>query len=228
MPGEMNIKSRFVPWLACVLASLCASRAMAGPVSYEGGWMLSTENQSDFLGWQLSYSLRPWFSLGVDYAYDAMTGAKAVPPPAARQSLLPRANFLLHRWNERDSQANIYLYGGAGAAWRTGDEAHLAGLGGIEADWESRQLYVSARAQALAATGFERQTLWQARAGLAPYLTGFEGLHSWLILQLQVLPEAERERVRVTPLMRFYIQNVLWELGVSARGTWTFNTMIHF
>lgn len=198
-------------------------KAFAGPISYEGGWMFSTENQPDYVNWQVSYSLKPWFSLGADYAYDKMEGGNADP----KNYGIVRGNFLLKRWNEMDSQGNIYLYGGAGGV-KAGDVTGAAWLGGIEADWETRKIYTSAKAQYLDSDKFGASSMYQARFGVAPYLTKFENLHTWVILQVQYFPDAFEEKLKVSPLMRFYIDNVLWELGVSARGTWSFNTMVHF
>lgn len=200
-----------------------APRAHAGPISYEGGWMFSTENQPDSINWQLSYSLKPWFSLGADYSYDKMEGTAVEPKSYG----LVRGNFLLKRWNELDSQANIYLYGGVGGV-KSGDINAPAWLAGLEADWETRKYYTSAKAQLLDSDKFKSQYMFQGRIGLAPYLTKFENLHSWVILQVQYFPDALEEKLKVSPVMRFYIDNVLWELGVSARGTWSFNTMVHF
>jgi len=204
------------------VVGLGASSSLAGPISYQGGWMFSTDNEEDFVNWQVSYSIRPWFSLGVDYAYDKMEeGAEP------RNYVLPRVNFLLKRWNELDSQANIYLFGGAGAV-RAGNETSAAWLGGIEADWETRKYYTSARAQYMDSAEFDPTSYFQARLGIAPYLTKFENLHTWVIAQVQYWPEAFEEKWRVGPVMRFYIENVLWEIGVTSRGTWMFNTMVHF
>jgi len=207
--------------LATSILHTPASRA--GPISYEGGWIFSTRNQPDSINWQVSYSPKPWLSFGVDYAYDKMAG----PDVAPKNYGLLRGNLLLKRWNEMESQGNIYLYGGAGGL-KTSDATTLAWLGGIEADWETREIYTSVKAQYLDSETFDPSTMYQARFGVAPYLTTFENLHTWVILEVQYSPEAFDEQLKVSPVMRFYIDNVLWELGVSARGTWSFNTMVHF
>jgi hypothetical protein len=185
--------------------------------------MLSTENQADSINWQLSYSLKPWVSLGLDYAYDKMEG----PLHEAKNYGLVRTNFLLQRWNELNSQGNIYLYGGAGGV-DAGSKTSAAWMAGLEADWETRTFYSSAKMQVLGSEKFREQYMYQARVGLAPYTTKFENLHTWVILQAQYFPDAFEEELRISPMMRFYIDNVLWELGVSARGTWSFNSMVHF
>lgn len=195
----------------------------AGPISYEGGWMFITENQANSINWQVSYSLKPWISIGGVYAYDRMDHNLI----DSKQYGLLRTNFLLKRWNEMESQGNLYLFGAAGGV-KAADINGSAWLGGIEADWETRKVYTSAKIKFQDSDKFESKTMYQARLGVAPYLTKFENLHTWVILQVQYLPDAMEEKLNVTPLMRFYIDNVLWELGVSSRGTWLFNSMVHF
>lgn len=194
----------------------------ASLLSYRGGWRFATDNQEDSLSWQLSYSFRSWFALGVDYDYDKMGD-----PNLAKHYILGRTTFLLKRWNNEDSQANIYIYGGGGAL-RAGNQSSPAWFSGAEADWESRRVYTSAMAQYLDSSDYRPDVMYQARIGAAPYLTKFDNLHSWVILQAQYFPEANGEKWRIAPLMRFYIENVLWEMGVSSQGAWIFNTMVHF
>ena len=161
--------------------------------------------------------------MGPDYFFDQMGG----PTDPERNYLIARGNYLLSRWNELDSQGNLYLFGGMGAV-HSGKDSSAAWLAGIEADWESRKYYTSFRGAYLDSAFYREQTFYQGRVGLAPYLAKFEGFNSWVIFQVQYWPSAQKEKLRMGPLMRFYIENVLWELGVTARGTWMFNTMVHF
>jgi hypothetical protein len=220
--GKMNkINTTLVFLAASTMVHLPSSEA--GPISYQGGWMLSTMNKPDSVNWQLSYSPKHWFSIGADYTYDQMSGPQVDP----KNYGLIRSNILLKRWNEIDSQGNLYIFGGFGGL-RAGQTSSSAWLVGIDADWETRELYTAAKATYMGSEKFDSSTMYQARIGLAPYLTKFENLHTWVILQVQYYSEAPEEKINITPLMRFYIENVLWELGVSAKGTWLFNTMVHF
>lgn len=208
---------------ALLIAALTATlKTHASLVTYQGGYMFTAENQSDSVAWQLAYSPRPFLAVGVEYMFDRMNGATQ-----ARETLLARSNYLLKRWNESDSQANIYLFGGLGGV-RVSSSNKMAWLAGAETDWESRIFYLSLRGQMVDASQLAAQRFGQLRIGMAPYLTDFESLHSWFIVQAQYWPDALDEKLRVGPILRFYLKNVLWELGVSARGSWTFNTMIHF
>ena len=85
------------------------------------------------------------------------------------------------------------------------------------------------------------------RLGMAPYVGGMDELQTWLIVQLDARPpyyyrsEAEPldlvaarsyalppNLLEVTPLMRFFYKNVLWEMGASIRGQFFTSLMLHY
>jgi hypothetical protein len=114
------------------------------------------------------------------------------------------------------------VYGGVGGG------SQLAAEGAVEADWETRKLYSSLKATVVGVRGSDTLAMYQLRAGFAPYIGGFEDLHSWLIAQAQYFPFADQEKLRVGPVVRLFYRNVLTEIGVSARGTWNLNFMVHW
>lgn len=194
--------------------------AFGHPVTFKGGWAFMAFNQPDMYDWQLLYTFKPKLSLGVDFIGDSME-------PRERYFLIPRLSWLVKRWNEADSQANIYVSGGVGLA-NKGSLNHPAVEGAIEADYETRSIYFSGKAQIVAAQGFNTLALYQLRAGFAPYLGESGELHSWLIGQVQYLPFAPDQTLRVGPVLRMFYKNVLWELGVSTKRTWNINLMVHW
>lgn len=177
-------------------------------------------NQRDMLDWQVLYSFERNLSLGVDFIRDNMEGPD-------RYFLLPRISWLIHRWNAKDSQANIYVYGGAGAATKDG-LTKFAAEGAIEADYETRKIYLSGKGTWVGADSFDPLHVYQLRLGFAPYLAEFDDVHSWLIAQAQYFPYASEEKLRVGPVLRVFYKSVLWEMGVSAQGSWNLNFMVHW
>lgn len=205
--------------LAYFLLPLLAAEAMAHPVAFKGAWGIMAYHQPDAINWQLAYSATSRLAFGADYLRDAMSGPE-------RHFGYGRLNLLLKRWNGDDYQANVYAYGGAGAAIEPG-ATRLAALAGGEADYETRKIYFSAKAMALFVRDGDDMVAYAARAGIAPYVGEAGDLHTWLIAQALYYPSATSEPVRVGPVLRFFYHNVLWELGVSVRGTWSFNFMVH-
>lgn len=192
--------------------------AHAHPVAYQGAIGLMGYHQADMLEWQALYSVTSWFSFGVDYSWDRMNGPE-------RQVAVGRVNWLAHRWNGRDYQANLYLSAGAGMLERLGT-TQGTGLAAVEADYETRKVYFSGKVQSVLAKGAGFSS-YQLRAGVAAYPGEYEGLNTWGIVQLQYFPEAASDQLRVGPVVRFFYRNVLWELGVTSEGLWNFNFMFH-
>jgi hypothetical protein len=196
------------------------SRGFSHPVAFKGAWSFMAFNQPDMLDWQLVYSFERKFSLGVDFFRDTMEGPD-------RYFLIPRLAWLVNRWNGDGYQANIYVYGGVGIANKQ-SQTDFAAEGSIETDYETRKFYISGKATVVASKISDTLAIYQFRTGFAPYEGDFEALHSWLIAQVQYLPFAKEEQLRVGPVLRLFYRNVLWELGVTTRATWNFNFMAHW
>jgi len=187
-----------------VLAALAAP-ASARPVSYAGGWTGMQENNGMYSSLHVHYSPTATDSIGlyVEQNQDmdqTFTGLQY--------------NRLVRRWNAPQSQGNLYLKLGAGAADPFGSEgADFGSFAGIAADWETRRVFVSYDARARDFGGDESLT-HAARIGLAPYVAEFGALHTWAMVQVENNPEADNP-VTVTPLLRLFKGPLLVEAGYT-------------
>lgn len=187
---------------ACLVSAGIAS---ARPVSYPGGWTVMQRNTGDFSSLHLHYSPTFQDSIG---GYVEQNWADDYTFAGAQY------NRLVRRWNEPGSQANLYLNLGAGYAESfDGSEQDLAGFAGFAADWETRRFFLSYQARAYD-LGFDQSARQAARAGVAPYVGDFGDLHTWLMLEVENVPEAETP-VTVTPLVRFFYGVQLVEIGYT-------------
>ncbi|MBI1393227.1 MAG: hypothetical protein GC152_10855 [Alphaproteobacteria bacterium] len=192
--------------LALALAS--GPAANARPVSYEGGWTLieATDRQSTSL--LVHHTVDPKFSIGVRSEWDR------------KQDFVlngVQATYLAKRWFGENYQANLYVYGGVGAATGVGANqagTNAAGFVGVMADWETRRLFASYRARALAAGDVDSSFMQAARVGFAPYEGDTGDLHAWLMVEVDHRPD-NADAVGVTPLVRFFKGPALLELGWS-------------
>lgn len=137
-------------------------------------------------------------------------------------------NHLVKRWNKFDSQANFYVKGGLGISdGPHGANAELGGFFGLATDWEDRRYFVSYNnryTQLNDDIGFFQQS---ARVGWAPYEGDFGDLHTWLMLQIDHMPENE-DQIVATPLVRFFKGVFMTEFGVSSKGDLLFNYIYRF
>lgn len=138
----------------------------------------------------------------------------------------PQIDFLLQRWNEQNWQTNIYAYGAAGDMSYQNTQ-NFAGLGGIEADAESRKYFFLLKAEYM--SSFKNFTYYQllGRVGLSPYEAEFEELASWFMIQAQYNPMLVNNFL-LTPLFRMFYKSFLLEAGVSLDGEGMLNFMFHF
>ncbi len=191
--------------LAVSVSVMSAGLAEARPVSYPDGWTLMQMNNGDFSSVHVHYSPTFQDSIGLyserNWSEDwHFTGVQY--------------NRLVKRWNEKDSQANLYFKTGVGQADPFGDgDIELAGFVGLGADWETRRWFTSYEGRAYDLS-FDQSVRHAARVGVAPYLGDYGDLHTWLMLQVENHPESETPTT-LTPLVRFFYDVQLLEFGYT-------------
>jgi len=191
----------------------------AHPVAFKGAVGVMTWSQSFMTDDWVTYSFRP----------DAAVAARHMRfdmPEGRMQFYAPQLDYLVKRWNESDSQVNIYVYGAYGTM-NFQNQTRGAGLGGIEADAESRKYFIMGKYEKMWGDLGPEFYHAEARLGIAPYEAEFIELASWFMIQYQYHPMLVRKDA-VTPLIRLFYRSVLLETGVSTDGDWMMNFMFHF
>lgn len=134
-------------------------------------------------------------------------------------------NYLAKRWLSFDSQANLYL-GAFSGTYKddlgSGQTSHAMLMG----DWEDREDYVLFKSK-LYYYDNESSQDYMARYGFAPFVAGMDELQTWMILQAYYYDKQSKE-VILTPMIRFFYKNVLWELGSSTKGDSFLTLMVHY
>jgi hypothetical protein len=205
-----------------VLLSLLATQfTWAHPVIYKDGIMLGTANMSMYSDNEVNYSFHQQWSTGINHL-------RFTKDETNVEMGLLRLNHLLKRWNQDESQGNIYLISGIGVADSGFDQvsSKAAYLGGIETDWESRTLLASFKYTHFNSPDLLDIGMSKARIGFSPFEASFDKLQTWIMLQGMYIKGVDKN-VIVTPMIRLFYNNVLWEMGSSIRGEWMFNFMVH-
>jgi hypothetical protein len=204
------------------LALTFSLKTLAHPVIYQDGLALSSSNMPDYSENYLFYSFTNRFSTGLNHWRFTHNDQNT-------EFALAKINHLLWRRNTEHSQANIYLHGGVGVVDQEWDNrgTREAYLGGIEADWETRSLYSSLKHYQFHTPAFLNLHTTQARVGFSPLMAGFKDLQTWFMLQAMHISDVQ-EKIMLTPMLRFFYHNVLWEIGSSTRGDWMLNLMVHY
>lgn len=196
-----------------------ATTAGAHPVSFQGAWqfMLGGTDTVQNLEIYNSYTPKTAFGLHAMRFEDERDDDYY----AGLQH-----NWLLHRWNLPEAQANLYFGLGAGAAKQDGDEAAPAGLGFFRADYETRRIYTAFESKFIGSEDVSR-AVTSASFGVAPYKAEFEELNTWLIVQFEHVSGMEDD-LDIIPKIRLFKGPYFLELGCSLDGDPLINFMIHF
>tara|TARA_B100001248_G_scaffold261746_1_gene253994 strand:+ start:4235 stop:4867 length:633 start_codon:yes stop_codon:yes gene_type:complete len=198
-----------------------AGLAMAHPVAFQDSVGIMGHHSPMLTHNQLNYSFKYWWAMGVHHFKrpDALDN---------RHASLASTNFLLKRWYGDAFQANVYAILGGGKSELL-DEPKDVGMGMLQFDIEDRKYYFLAQYLQLTDSDDTQLEQTTVRAGLAPYVGNFDDLHTWFILEwsenrfLNEKPEED-----LTPYLRFFYKNVLFEIGQSFDGATRFNYIIHY
>ncbi len=191
------------------LLNVIEDTASAHPVSFKGAYGIMPEYMNGRYELEANYSFDRNKAVGI-------SGIWAETEAGNISMIIPKFNYLAFRDNNRDSQANIYLSLGMGGA-NSGSDTDLVGLASIQGDYETRRIYTLAHLETIQSSGESELNHFRYRLGFAPYIAGYEGIHSWLIGQIDYSPQMEDEWT-VTPVVRVFYDNYLFEAGVSLKG----------
>lgn len=208
--------------IICMTILGFSTPVLARPVSYPGGWTLMQMNDADVHNLHIHYSPTARYSIGYKAEYWRKEDW---------QFHGVQLNYLVKRWNQPTSQANIYLKSAAGAAYSDYQsfegKAEPAVFTGMALDWEDRRFFTSYENSVHYAGKIEKFFMQKARAGVAPYIGDYGDLHTWLMLQVDHNPKADDE-ITVTPLVRLFKGEYLAEAGVRSDGGVLFNVIVRF
>ena len=206
---------RFIPFLLLIVGF----QTYAHPVSYKDAIGVMSYNSSQMNELLLTYSLNYNLAFGTTYIREKNS-----------EFYIPRLNFLGKRWNNEDSQGNVYLSVGSGVEKYNSTTSNVR-LADLVADWESRKHYVYLEHLYMLRDNKENP-IWlqrddnhtKLRLGFAPFLADYNDLNIWLIAQFT---KHNEETIETTQFLRFYMKNVLWEIGADLNGGIAFNFMVH-
>lgn len=209
-------------FLIAVAMIALSPEVLARPISYPEGWTLMLMNDGDKNTAHIHYS--PTIKTSIGYKFENWRNKEMVLNAV-------QVNNLLKRWNNPKSQANAYLKSGVGIAYSDADQfdgkTSAAGFTGIALDWEDRRYFTSYENRYTEAGAIDDFYQQSARIGITPYIGDYGDLHTWFMLQVEHSPESE-DSFTVTPLVRFFKDEHLLEVGMNNRGEALFNYIFRY
>ena len=192
-----------------VLGSLASLSALCGPMGFKDSWMAMGDISPN------------WQEVFVNYALTARDAAGATAlamrsdnGTKTRQVTEATYTRLARRWNMPEAQANIWFIGGIGNI--TGNdfsESKTLASPGVQVDYETTRVYVSATARLYRAEGLNHDFA-SARAGFSFFEVDYDQTQPWFILEVRRM-RGLTDKTEVTPMLRLIHNRYFVELGVN-------------
>lgn len=189
-------------------------------VTYKGGVAVWSQNQPHMSDNFIGFTFEPKTSIGVRQQRQETSHG-------THSGVWGQLTQLVKRWTRDNFQANLNAYAGMGRDFLAGHSSMNSYLYGLEADAETRSVYFLAKFEGMDSKSMTDRPITTVRYGQAAFLSDFDQLSQWLMVQVQIHPNVA-QGVTVTPFLRSSYKTVLWELGASFRGEWMFNMKMVF
>ena len=214
----------FFRWLAGGSLLCIAGAVSAKPIAFANGTTAMAEyGAGTMLEAQLFYAPRHWWSAGAG-VLELREEGRAFD----RRIRYLRANLLVKRWNLPAAQANVFVWGGAGSA-RGSDFAgsETAVNAGVQADYETRRVYASLKADWHHADAFSHR-IDTLQLGYAPYAHDYDSLATWFVVQGRNYTGGLYEGVEWALLVRLFKGGTWVEAGLTQDGNPQVMLMFNF
>jgi hypothetical protein len=209
---------------AAVLLCAHATSALAKPIAFADGTTIMAEYGAGTMEQvQAFYAPYYWLSVGAGALRldsDAMSRTRDI------QYL--RANYLVHRWNLDDAQANVFAWGGLGTA--TGNDFRGSRLDrnvGFQADYETRRIYASFVSDLHESSAYSDR-VDTLQLGVAPYAHDYQSLATWFVLQARDYSGGIHHGIEYAALLRLFKGGTWIEAGVTKNGKPQLMMMFNF
>jgi hypothetical protein len=160
---------------------------------------------------QAFYAPRYWLSAGAGWLHLEQEDHRF-----GRDIAYARINYLVHRWNLSDAQANVFAWGGLGGARGSDfDGTRLAENAGAQADFETLRFYGSLKADWQHSSAFAHR-IDTVQLGVAPYRHRYDGLATWVLVQGRAYTGGIYDGVETALLLRLFRGPVWFEAGITA------------
>jgi hypothetical protein len=207
----------------CVVVAVAAP-ALAKPIAFADGTTVMAEYGAGTMQeLQIFYAPRYDYSVGgghVDFTSDIDGHTEHIN--------YARLNWLAHRWNLDDAQANVFAWGGAGSA--TGnrfDGTRAVGNAGLQVDYETRRIYASVKSDLQRSSEFSDR-IDTLQLGLAPYKHDYGGIATWFVFQARHYTGELHSGIETAALLRLFKGGAWIEAGVTNAGKIQAMAMFNF
>jgi len=196
----------------------------AKPIAFANGTTIMAEYGAGTMEeLQAFYAPYYWLSLG-----GGQLRLSSDATDLTREISYVRANWLAHRWNLEDAQANVFAWGGLGSA--TGNDFRGNRLErdvGFQADYETRRIYASLMSDLHESSAYSHR-IDTLQLGFAPYAHDYTDLAVWFVLQARDYTGRLHHGTETAALIRLFKGGAWIEAGVTGDGKPQVMAMFNF
>jgi len=216
--------ARLPEFLMWALVSTAPALAIGKPIAFANGTTVMIEYGAGTMQEaQIFYAPQYNYSVGgghVEFDSDITTETVRIT--------YARLNYLLHRWNLESAQANVYVWGGAGAATgNTFTGTEFAFNAGGQADYETRRIYASLKTDLQKANAFSIR-VDTLQLGVAPYEHDYNQIATWFVVQARQYTDDIHRGTEIAALLRLFKGGAWIEAGVTNGGKLQAMAMFNF
>ena len=160
--------------------------------------------------------------LGVSKTNSWLIGGRLLEDRKSNETFaLINNNYLAKRWNNRNSQANLYLLSSVGLNTRN---SKSMGTIGIHGDWEDRRFMVM---QMIEHFSHNSTLVSNTRLAYSPYIVDYSKTSTWLIAHYRIEYNDDQYSYMFFPVIRLFKKNYLFEIGYNGDDSFL-SFMTHF
>ncbi len=223
-----TVQSRQCAGFSVVCASVALNvTAQAHPVVFADGTAVMGHHLGKMSGLEIVYSPNWYTGIGLE--------AHKTPD---QTKVMGQASLLAWRGNFPDLQTNFYLSAAVGKIWskrlqnQESAKQNTSSVARWSTEWdaEDREYYGRIKYAQHFVENRRRNDETLVRFGFAPYKAKANEPAIWGILEWKSETENKFRTAQheITPLMRYFYKNALFEIGSSLSGKFAFNYMYHF
>lgn len=219
------MKTFLFNWLIAITVAISSFSVHAGPMGFKDSWMMMGDMSANWRETFINYAFTPRDAFGASTTY-----MRSDDETKTRDLNEVTYTRLLQRWNEKDSQANVWFVSGIGSMriddQHKNDHTETAISPGVQFDYETTRVYFAATERLYRASGINHD-FSSVRTGFSFYEPHYDETQPWFILEARQMNDLS-DKTEITPMIRLINKTYFVEFGVNNSSDPRFNFMYIF
>jgi hypothetical protein len=219
------MKTLILNRLIVAIVTVSSFAVHAGPMGFKNSWMMMGDMSSNWRETFINYAVTPRDAFGVSTTY-----MRSDDETKTRNLNEVTYTRLVHRWNEKNSQANLWFIGGIGSVQindqHKDDYTEAMMSPGVQFDYETTRVYFAATERLYRASGINHD-FSSVKGGFSFYESHYDETQPWFLVEARQMNDLS-DKTEITPMIRLINKAYFVEFGVNNSSDPRFNFMYIF